>query len=467
VPDEQNFAATPFVKSWFEFRGNAEKIWGDPYLAVSAKVRGSTASKSGRQFMDLVAWERAFASAQSGETNAPNLTNPMEPVEFASGNLDRPSRAKAAPGVLLGIKPSKPHLDELRVASRRPHTLYPVVYDMENPWGILLPHLAVIKSVCERLQLKACAELAAGRSDRALEDVNLMLHMAESLKTESFLISYLVRVACVRLAVQPIWEGLADGVWSDAQLQEIQARFQQYDFIADMKLPLDSERAAGILTADLVKKKGLGMLVELAGPGPLDSMDRKFANWCGGFIPDGWYDLERLTHCRLYEAQMEGAFDLQQKRIFPKKIAANREALERTIASGRLGKSVGGFLNHHMLAALLLPALERIPIKAATGQTAANQVVLACALERFRLANGNFPERLEALSPRFISQLPADTLTGQPYDYRRTDEGQFVIQSAGWRGASDGETSTALGEILKSPFFREQEGDWVWRYPAK
>lgn len=461
VPGEQNFAATPFIQSWFDRdkRTQLSKEWVDSFSRVSRLVGTDNTNKVNRQFTDLVAWEMAFADVEAGRNNRTD--------KLASGKFDRASRAIAAPAVLLGLKNYEAPLAEFRAASRRPYSRYPVVYDLENPWGILLPHLAMVRHACQQLQLKACAELAAGRSDRALEDVNLMLHMADSLKEESFLISYLVRVACVRLAVQPIWEGLADRVWSDAQLQEIQSRFQQYDFVADMKLPLDSERAAGVLTADLVKRKGLGMLVELVGPGPLDSMDRKSANWCGGFIPDGWYDLEGLTYCRLYEAQMAGAFDLQQKRIFPERIAANRKDLERVIAKQGLKKGVGNILQHRILAALLLPALDRIPIKAATGQTAANQVVLACALERFRLANGNFPERLEVLSPRFVSQLPTDTLTGQPYDYRRTDEGQFVIQSVGWKEASDGGTSTALGDILKSPFFREQESDWVWRYPVK
>ena len=62
----------------------------------------------------------------------------------------------------------------------------PVVYDLENPWGILLPHLGNIKRTVQRLQLRACAELAAGRSDDALADVKLMLYLADSVKTSRF-----------------------------------------------------------------------------------------------------------------------------------------------------------------------------------------------------------------------------------------------------------------------------------------
>jgi hypothetical protein len=459
VPDEQNFAATSFIKSWFdgENRGQPNKLWNDSFSRAIGMVRSPT-TKAGRTFTDLVAWEMAFAAVQSGQTNQPD--------RFASDKLDRASRAIAAPAVLQGFKTSEVHLAELRTASHRPHARYPVVYDLENPWGILLPHLAVVRSACQRLQLKACAELAVGHSDQALQDVELMLRTADSLKEEPFLISYLVRVACVQLAVQPVWEGLADHAWSEAQVKELQSRFQQYDFIASMKPPLDGERAAGILTAELIKKKGLGFLVDLSGPEQPTSMDRKVGNWFGGFIPRGWYHQEQLNYCRLYQLQMDGAFDAKEKRVWPERINANMKALEREIASGRLGKTVSGFLQHRILAALLLPALNRIPVKAATAQTSADQAALACALERFRLANGSFPEKLDALVPKFTAQLPADTLTGQPYSYRRTDDGQFILDSVGWDEKGDGGTSGTLGEILKN-LFNENESDWVWQYPAK
>lgn len=459
VPDEQNFAATPFIKSWFdgEKRGQPDKLWNDSFSRASGMVRSAT-TKAGRTSTDLAAWEMAFSAVQSGQTNQPD--------RFASDKLDRASRAQAAPAVLQGLKTSDAFLDELRVASRRPYSQYPVHYDLNNPWGILLPHLAVVKSVCQRLQLKACAELAAGHSERALRDVDLMLRMADSLKDESFLISYLVRIKCVQLAVQPVWEGLADHVWSDAQLQELQSRFQQYNFVADMKPPLELERAAAILTAELASKKGLGVLVDFAGPGQPTSMDHKVANWCGGFIPRGWYHQEQLTYCRLFQIQFEGAYDFAQKRISPERLSANTRELDREIAGGRLEKTVSGFLHHRILAALLLPALNRIPVKAATAQTAADQAALACALGRFRLANGSFPEKLDALVPKFFSQLPADTLTGKPYNYRRTDEGQFILNSVGWDEKDEGGTPSTLGVILKN-LFNEKESDWAWRYPAK
>ena len=62
----------------------------------------------------------------------------------------------------------------------------------------------------------------------------------------------------------------------------------------------------------------------------------------------------------------------------------------------------------------------------------------AIALERYRLAHGEFPESLDALAPQFIAKVPHDVIGGQPLKYRRTADGQFVLYSVGWNETDDG-----------------------------
>jgi hypothetical protein len=45
--------------------------------------------------------------------------------------------------VLRGLQSSEVLFAELRSASLRPSARYPVNYDLDNPWGILLPHDAI------------------------------------------------------------------------------------------------------------------------------------------------------------------------------------------------------------------------------------------------------------------------------------------------------------------------------------
>src|SRR5882672_1979717 len=181
VPDDQNFAATPFVKSWFDkatFKEN-NKRWKDNYSQaqdsfVKPHQNAATSQNGLRTFTDLVGWEKAFAAIASNQ--------PVPRPELILNKADSASRAMVAIGVLEGLKTHEAVLSELRTASSRPLARYPVNYDEEDPWAILLPHLANVKAPCQRLQLRACAELALGRNDQAFDDVKLILYLADSIK---------------------------------------------------------------------------------------------------------------------------------------------------------------------------------------------------------------------------------------------------------------------------------------------
>ncbi len=470
IPDDQNFAAVPAVKAWFQRAGAASssELWytTDDYARAEKVVQRFTAdantpdgkpelsssaggSKSGRHVTDLAAWAAAFnvlPSAATGSQQPP----PSAPLGSAA-------RSEAAAVVLNGLKTNDALFAEFRAVSHRPQSRYPIVYDLDNPWGILLPHLASVKAVCIRLQLRACAELAAGRSDDALADVTLVLRMADSFKDEPILISYLVRLACVHLAVQPVWEGLAAHAWSDAQLVELQKRFQEYDFLADAARAFAAERTAGILTVDLLAK-GKYRLDNLGGdptegasgghPAAVDILAR--------IMPSGWYGFERVNYCRLFDDQLEGAMDAKKHRVSPGDVRNGQQVLAQELP----GFTLDGLFQHRLVAGILLPALGRITAKAAAAQIAADQAALACALERYRLAEGQFPESLDALAPLFVARLPHDVIGGEAYKYRRTDDGQFVLYSIGWNEKDD-------GGVPGKRQFDEETGDWVWRFPGK
>ena len=451
IPAEQNFAATPFFDHVFASKTNRHN-WDDAIARAGSRVSGPKlkGSRAGRRAVDLAAWEMVLSEVRAGDSNRHD--------RIESGKFDLLARSNAAPAVLEALRASEPVFVELRAAGRRIGSRYPVRYDLEDPWGILLPHLVAIKSVAQRLQLKACAELALNRSPDGLQDVRLILRLADSLKEESFLISHLLRLACFQIAVQPIWEGLSDHRWSDAQLLELQAQLQQYDFLGDASHALDGERAGGIWTVDLLhqRKYTLNSLLDDSelGSHPIRA---GFARFLGRIAPRGWFYLEQVNYCRLFELQLGGTFDLATRRVFPGQTKSNAQEMERTIAGDRVGKSYKAVLNHQVIAALLLPALDKTIRKAATAQTTADEAVIACALERFRMSEGRLPGTLEALVPRFLERLPHDMISGNGYHYAPRDGGHFVLYSVGWDEKDDGGVT---GRVLF-----DDTGDWVWEYP--
>ena len=97
-------------------------------------------------------------------------------------------------------------------------------------------------------------------------------------------------------------------------------------------------------------------------------------------------------------------------------------------------------------------------------QASVDMARMACALERYRLAHGEYPEKLDALEPQFIDKLPHDIINDQPLHYRRTDNGQFLLYSVGLNKKDDGGV-VGLNENGRS--VNISTGDWVWQYPQK
>jgi hypothetical protein len=105
-----------------------------------------------------------------------------------------------------------------------------------------------------------------------------------------------------------------------------------------------------------------------------------------------------------------------------------------------------------MLAKLETPPLEPTLTSAARVQALVNEALVVTALERFRLARGVYPDRLEALAPAFITVLPPDPIGGQPFHYHHLPGGRFLLYSVGWDEKDDN----------GAPVDAKGNGDWVW-----
>jgi hypothetical protein len=252
---------------------------------------------------------------------------------------------------------------------------------------------------------------------------------------------------------------LAEHQWTDAQLQELAVRFQSYNFVADLKLPLDAERAAGIAIIDWIRNGGkLSDFLGIVNNPQLDNPQARLTDLIVKIAPTGWYDQEQLNYCRLFGLELAGTYDGASKQVYPSRVQSDAHQLDQAFAGRNPFDTI--FVHHRLMSTILLPASGKIPLKGAIAQTVSDQAALACALERYRLANGRFPDTLDALVPQFISQLPHDVISGNSYKYHLTKDGQFVLYSVGWNEKDD-------GGLPGKTLFDDKEGDWVWQYPPQ
>src|SRR5216684_411987 len=83
-------------------------------------------------------------------------------------------------------------------------------------------NFVALRSLSQILAFHACAELALGQSDNAFADVRVVLRLSDGLKDENTLVALMIRVALQGLALEPFWEGWAEGRWTERELAGFQ-----------------------------------------------------------------------------------------------------------------------------------------------------------------------------------------------------------------------------------------------------
>jgi len=336
----------------------------------------------------------------------------------------------------------------LRLASLRPYAYIPIPYDqgINEAATTLLPYLSATKRCAQILQLRAIAELADGHSSNALQDVELLLRVNDSLRNSPLLISQLVQIAIVGYEIQPVWEGLAEHQWSDQQLVDLDASLAREDFLADYELAMRGERACAISTFEIMRHTGEIVVSSADGNNTTVKM-----TW----MPNAFFYQNELAFARLYQRYLLPLVNTNSRTISPetwRKIDAQAQA-ERNYLSP-----------YSTMARMTAPALDAAVKRFAFAQSSMDLARVGCALERYRLAHGQYPVSLAALEPQFIAQVPHDIINGQPLHYRLKPEGLFILYSVGWNETDDG----GVVVIDKKPGrVNWQQGDWVWQYPEK
>jgi hypothetical protein len=452
VPEDQNFAMTPIVfTSYGQILTREGKLIPDekrdehfvvrmrmPITLDSPAPTNWAGDRVKGTLSRLEGWQGYYRELADRTNAFPVPSQPQSP----------------AADVLLALSKYDGVIAELRAASQLPYSRYPINWDSESPFMIYLPHLAPLKGCAVVLQLRSLAELQNGQPDKALEDVRLALQLADKVRSEPLLISHLVRLAMVQLMLQPVWEGLAEHKWSDAQLAALETELAKIDFPAAWRLSMKSELGGqademGLLRRHRDRFQELQLLINFGG-------NKNNVTLPSGLIarlmPAGWFYQNQYRTARIMEEYCVPQADASQGTFSPALARAGEAAL---------AAEAPGPLN--MFGRLIIPVLSDAATKFAYGQASVDLACTAMALERCRLARGAFPDSLDALAPQFIAKVPHDVIGGQPLKYRREADGQFVLYSVGWNEQDDG----GVAGLDKDGALDMQSGDWIWRCAAK
>lgn len=397
VPDDENFAMAPIV---------------------AGAIRGKGVDPR---------WQVILNAKEPPSDSAPWKTGQR---------LEREAWAKTLGGgtVRQGLAAYDASLDALVEASKRPTSRLPITYERQE-----VPALLGFRKAIRLLRLRALTKLDEGDSGGALSDTLACFRVANHFSHEPSLIASLLCLACTSIAMQPVWEGLNGHRWNDQQLQELETRLSELSPMASLRRGFAGER---IFPVEMFTNLAEGK------PAP-EWFDGAASGW--GHAPG--FPLKSEIYWNLLNADRYNAtifldsMDPRAHRVYPE--LANQYA---TWYSGR-------FNPHTFAARLTVLDLATQVVRGARYEAALDEARVACALERYRLAHGSYPDSLNALVPAFMDHLPHDLVTGGLLHYQSAGE-SYTLYENGWDGKDDG------GVIAKDTGNRNLEdpnhGDWVW-----
>jgi hypothetical protein len=471
VPDDQNFALTPIAFSTYGYiltrdgkpipyeRRNTNLI-NRLNLPLTAGYRNTPTNGIGNWqkavLTDLTPWQVYYRKLASTTNLFPVAPQPKSP----------------AADVLLALSKYDPTIEELRTAAALPGARFPLDYDNEFPAAILLPHLSPLKTASQLLQMRALAELQDGDTQKALDDVKLILRLADSIKDEPIYFSHLVRIRMLQIALQPVYEGLAAHHWSDAQLAELDSALAKEDFVAGYLIAMRGDIVFQYREIEYLRRHPHELNKLSFADDNFFAGDDNFSQAAppspGWLIPAACFCRLSEVHCApvgwFYQNEVRCArqmmdhylpiADVRARTLSPAKAKAAESAFRADVQQ---------VTPHNFFERLLLPALRGGPGRFARAQSSVDLARAAVGLERYRLAHGGFPESLDALALQYLGSVPRDVVNGRPLIYRREADGGFVLYSIGWNETDDG--GTVVLDPGPSQKVDPKQGDWVWRYP--
>ncbi len=415
VPDGANFARSPVVAGLVSKTNRETKDFLERMQPFDVPASG------GQGDAVFMQWRR--------QTNSP-LHLFVTWSRRRSGPGLGTKRADDATAILQDLQPRADLLREVAAAAAR---LSAFQISTNRDAGAVLHPADALALMLERLHLlfqgRACAFLARGQNAEGAEDVLAGLRLARLARQLPDIRSPMRVQALLMRSLQPLWEGLSQHGWTGPQLAGFQRELAGFNLFADY--------------TNAVRRVVLAHI----------EIWRAIPDSTNAPIALGATELDYVG---------EPAWELQPRAWwFDSCIQlhrAGRNAIQQVdVAAGRIhdgtdGSGLDGLpLDSSSRELLQQPLwLGPNPVSLAFAQTSVNQASIACALERFRQANGGYPESLQALVPALLDRVPVDAVSGRPVIYECPDEKSFVLRGVGPNGTDDSR--------------KKASDDWLWTY---
>jgi hypothetical protein len=352
------------------------------------------------------------------------------------------SPAYGAADYLEWTSPLTNDLNVLRAALERPYVR--IDGDYQQPFQIPIPNFVRMRMAAQLLSQRAQCYLLSGQPEEAWHELKLLRDMCRLLHTEPggkpmTLVAAMIETAITGLYTGIVNDGLRLHAWREPELVAIQKQLAEVNLVSGLEESLRFEGAAISHTLETMGPRKLRDLMSLSSRPPTlwERIKQPFE-----LAPRGWV-YQNMAFIVSFNHEMRGTVSSRENLVLPH--AADLQLKQ-------LNKTLNHVSPYNFLGALTIPNIAKATQTLARNQTLANEAQIACGLERYRLAQGHYPETLKELVPQFLEHVPRDIIGGQELKYHRTGEQKYLLYSVGWNERDDGGV----------PAMTITEGDWVW-----
>ena len=219
-------------------------------------------------------------------------------------------------------------------------------------------------------------------------------------------------MAVAGLYLETVEEGLRRKLWADDELNKLTPRLLELNLMRVVENGIRAERA-GVLRHLTAMSKRRSDPIYGGTMALFNSSTWTVERAVMQFAPASWFRQSQAVYARTIQGYLDGV-DAERRTIDQTRI--DKQSAEFT----KLGQS---WSPQNTIVRYVTPNFSKAARIMARNQNRAHELGLACALQRYRDRQGEYPRSLEHLAPDYIAAIPTNVFSGMPMRYELNESG--------------------------------------------
>ncbi|MDR1924549.1 MAG: hypothetical protein LBQ66_09245 [Planctomycetaceae bacterium] len=375
---------------------------------------------------------------------------------FHSSLITKSWRAEDYPDIAQFVRENDEALTVLAAAAKKPRW---VCYrTVDNGFiGILLPDVQASRAICRDFAIRANERVSRGDIAGAFDDALSIFRIARHQTDDDcgMLITRLVGFAAESIGIDVVHSILTYGKPNAEQMRQFINEFNkipkynksfdnvikaenmmQLEILFDFN-KIDDEWMPHVSYGNSISENIVASMLGLSLKLPIDY------NIAANRIVSRFEPLKKMS--KEHDFKKRAQIHSQMEADINKLVATVKNplfALSHTPLIHQRSAFLADYLN-----CMLIPALYSFFIAEARLETQRNLLQVSCALELYQRENGQYPDKLEAIAPKYIDVIPNDIFTSKELTYKKNDNG-YILYSFGQNEIDDNGDAKQLKDIV-------------------